>query len=740
MSELLNELNDKQREAALCTEGPLLVLAGAGSGKTRVLTYRIAYLMHEKGVSPWSIMAITFTNKAAREMKERLIKLVGEKAEEMWVSTFHSSCVRILRREIEKIGYAKSFVIYDTSDQQVVMKDCIKELGVNDKDFPPKVILSQISKAKNELIDSITFEKMYEGDYRMRTIAKLYSLYQKKLYKNNALDFDDIIMLTVKVFNENPDVLDYYHKKFRYILVDEYQDTNTSQYMLVSLLAGGHRNLCVVGDDDQSIYRFRGANIRNILDFEKEFKDAKCIKLEQNYRSTQSILDAANNVIKNNRGRKGKNLWTDNGVGNKIKILSANEQYDEARMIAIEIDRLVKEENKSYSDFAILYRMNAQSRVIEDIMLRQAIPYRVLGGLRFYDRKEIKDIVSYLRVIHNTNDSISLKRIINEPKRGIGARTMEKAEEIANERDLSVFDVIKDAYEYPELSRAATGLVDFANTIKGIIEQKSELNVSEIVNIILEQTGYMKMLELEESIEAQSRIENLKEFISSAIEFEKGNIEATLEAFLETISLVADIDNYDEAEDAIVMMTLHSAKGLEFPVVFLCAMEEGIFPSFRSFGDEDELQEERRLCYVGITRARESLFISHAFSRNLFGNTMYNAVSRFIEEIPDELLERSEKEEKSKIVPKQTGYTGVKDNSSFIKGSIFDKSNIATSADSNPELSVDYKVGDIVSHKKFGRGMITGVQPIGNDAKLEIAFDSVGTKHLMAVYANLKKE
>ncbi len=733
MSQLLEGLNEKQKEAVLCTEGPLLILAGAGSGKTRVLTYRIAYLLHEKGVSPWQILAITFTNKAAKEMKERLEKLVEEKANDMWVSTFHSACVRMLRRDIEKIGYDRSFVIFDYADQQTVVKDCLKELSINDKNFPPKTVLAEISRAKNELIEERAFANMYEGDFRMSKIAALYTLYQKKLRQNNALDFDDIIMLTIKVFNENPDVLEYYQRKFKYVLVDEYQDTNTSQYVLVSLLAQKHRNLCVVGDDDQSIYRFRGANIRNILDFENEFKDAVCIKLEQNYRSTQHILDAANHVIENNTGRKGKNLWTQNQPGSKLQVLSAENQHEEGVGIAQEIERLKNEENRKYSDFAILYRMNAQSRVIEDMLLKAAIPYRVLGGLRFYDRKEIKDIVSYLRVIQNPMDNISLKRVINEPKRGIGKRTIEKAEDIANQRDSSIFTVISSADSISDLSRASGKLTDFVALINGLRAEKDDMTVTELVNKVLDKSGYLEVLEREESIEAQTRIENLKEFVSVAVEFEKTAEQVTLEAFLENISLVADIDNYDEQQEAAVLMTLHSAKGLEFPVVFLCAMEEGIFPSYRSSFEEHELEEERRLCYVGITRAQERLYISHAFSRTLFGSTMYNRISRFVDEIPDEFLEKEPEQEAEK--EPAISNRDFKAAASMPKSSIFS----ANTLKAKQGVSLDYTVGDVVVHKKFGKGMIIGVQPIGNDAKLEIAFESVGTKNLMAVYANLTK-
>lgn len=725
MQHLLEGLNDKQREAVLCTQGPLLVLAGAGSGKTRVLTHRIAYLVKEMNVSPWNILAITFTNKAAREMKERLVNLVGPQLEEMVVSTFHSACVRILRRDIERLGYDRNFVIFDSSDQQTVMKDCLKELRVNDKNFPPKSVLAEISKAKNELIAPEEFASIHQSDFRMSKIAQLYILYQKKLIQNNALDFDDIIMNTVKLLRDYPDVKDYYQRRFKYILVDEYQDTNTSQYVLVSMLAEKHRNLCVVGDDDQSIYKFRGANINNILDFEKEFGDATVIKLEQNYRSTKNILNAANSVIRNNYGRKGKNLWTQNEEGDKIFLFGAENEHEEGLFIAQEIERLTTTENYKFSDFALLYRMNAQSRVLEDMLLRQGIPYRVLGGLRFYDRKEIKDIIAYLRVIQNPMDNISLKRIINEPKRGIGKTTVDNAEELASQKDTSIFTIISNADQFGVFSRASAKLLEFVSLINGLRAEMDGLSVTEMVNRVLDKTGYMKMLEQEGGIEAQTRLENLQEFISAAMEYEKSTEESSLEGFLENISLVADVDNYDEAQDAVVLMTLHSAKGLEFPVVFLCGMEEGIFPSYRSVFEESELEEERRLCYVGITRARKKLYITHSFCRTLFGSTTYNRISRFVDEIPDEYIEGRQ--------------TGNPIQSPVVKSSISTGSFASAPVPATNKASLDFEVGDIVIHKKFGKGMVLSAQRIGNDMKLEVAFESVGTKNLMAIYANLQK-
>ncbi len=788
--ELLNGLNKEQREAVLHTEGPLLVLAGAGSGKTRVLTYRVAYLIKEKNVHPSSILAITFTNKAAREMKERIEKLVGAGSEEVWVSTFHSTCVRILRRDIEKIGYDRNFVIFDTSDQQTVIKDCLKELNLNDRNFPPKSVLETIGRAKDELIDPEIFARMNEGDFRLSKIAQIYSLYQKKLKQNNALDFDDIIMLTIKLFADNQPVLEYYQRKFRYILVDEYQDTNTAQYSLISLLAQKHRNLCVVGDDDQSIYGWRGANIRNILDFEKEFKDCRVIKLEQNYRSTQNILDAANSVIENNLGRKKKRLWTNNGTGERIKLYQAENEHDEASFIADEIRALCAREGMSYKDVAVLYRINAMSRVIEDMFIREGIPYRIFGGLRFYDRKEIKDIIAYLRVIQNPSDNISLKRIINVPRRGIGSATVETAERIANSRGTSIFSIISSAREIPELQRAASRLEAFTGLITGLKLMKEEVSVSELMQAVMEQTGILKELEEENTEEAESRIENIKELMSVAIEFEDQAENPGLEEFLAHISLVSDIDNYEEGTDSVVLMTLHSAKGLEFPVVFMVGMEEGIFPGYRSMLEESELEEERRLCYVGITRAKQKLYMTHAFRRTLFGNTSCNFVSRFVREISPELIDDLNDDNAAAqgvYGARSNSFSNISSNTftnrfsntftntftssytnSYAKSPGFGRSpdtvkgfalpglnnssvtnkpgnSFATNIPgnhfgiSNPGNNFDFKVGDRVRHKKFGIGIITSAEAEGNDYKLEIQFENVGMKRLMASFANLVK-
>ena len=734
--DLLSALNKEQKEAVLHVDGPLLVLAGAGSGKTRVLTHRIAHLISEENVHPASILAITFTNKAAREMRERIDTLVGQFSDYIWVSTFHSMCARILRRDIEKIGYGSNFVIFDYSDQQSVVKECLKELNINDKNFPPKSMLSEIGRAKDELITPEMFTKMYQTDFRMSKVAKIYELYQKKLKNNNALDFDDIIMLTIKLFMEHPEVLEYYQRKFKYILVDEYQDTNTAQYSLISMLAKRHGNLCVVGDDDQSIYGWRGANIRNILDFEKEFKDAKVIKLEQNYRSTKTILGAANSVIKNNHGRKSKKLWTDNEQGDCIKVLECNNEHEEAYFIANEIKRLREKENIKLRDFAVLYRINAMSRVIEEMFMKEGIAYKIFGGLKFYDRKEIKDIIAYLRVIQNPSDNISLKRIINEPKRGIGNTTLDTAEKHANGSGVSIFSIISNASNIPDLSRAASKLENFVSMINMLRTLKNTMTASEIIDEVIERTGIVKKYEEEDTIESQGRIENIKELLSVALEFENAvefeNEEKGLEQFLEHISLVTDIDEMDEESDYVVLMTLHSAKGLEFPVVFMPGLEEGVFPGYRSMMDENELEEERRLCYVGITRAREKLYMTHAFTRTLFGNTTYNRVSRFLDEIPDKYINTGESKEpeKKSVVNKKTYINAFNPTISFKPQN--------TNQD-DKKTTLEFNKGDQVEHKKFGFGIITSVEKEKDDYKLEIHFKGVGMKRLMASFANLVK-
>lgn len=737
MNNMLDKLNERQKEAVLATEGPVLVLAGAGSGKTTVLVNRIAYMISEKHIRPWNILAITFTNKAAREMKDRIERLLGDTAKDMWIGTFHSVCVRILRSCIDLLGYSRDFVIYDTADTKTVMKECLRELDIDEKSFPVRNVLSIISNAKNDLMDAATFENVYKSDYRMSIIAKIYYRYQTKLRKNNAVDFDDIILNTVKILSENPDVLSKYQDKFQYILVDEYQDTNNSQYLLINLLAQANRNLCVVGDDDQSIYKFRGANIGNILNFEDDYSDVQKITLDQNYRSTQNILDAANSVISNNKGRMGKSLWTSNGNGNKVYVYTGTNEYDEARYIARQIKKHFDEQG-SFSDCAILYRTNAQSRVIEEMLMRESVPYKVLSGLRFYDRKEIKDIIAYLRVVYNPNDDVSLARIINEPKRKIGNATLEKARNIARKKETSLYDVISHADDYPEFKTAIKKLLSFSEIIQSLIKLKDTVTIEDLTGRILNDTGYMPALVMEDTTESKTRIENLGEFISVITEFEKneetGN---TLGEFLENISLVSDIDGYDENEDSAVLMTIHSAKGLEFPIVFLSGLEEGLFPGMRSMESDDDIEEERRLCYVAITRAKEQLYITKTISRTIHGKTMPTTASRFFREIPVEYLE-----DKTTLQPKVAKVMqdlGVR-NASAPKKEVYMTKGFGSSVKSSG--STDYskfKAGDAVEHRTFGRGEILKATPCGNDCILEIQFESIGFKRLMAAFAKVKK-
>lgn len=707
-------LNEKQKEAVLSTDGPLLILAGAGSGKTTVLVSRIANIIDTGCAMPYNILAITFTNKAANELKQRINKMLDERGAGVWAGTFHAVCVQILRRDIDKIGFSRSFNIFDRADQLTMMKEVSRELALDEKIFPPKAILTEISHAKDFLKSAEQYEKELGGDYRRAMISKAYTLYQQKLRAANALDFDDIIFNAVKLLQKCDDVREFYQKKFKYIMVDEYQDTNHAQYMLTSIFAGLHNNICVVGDDDQSIYKFRGANIENILNFEKQYKNANVIKLEQNYRSTQNILNAANSVIKNNFGRKGKNLWTSNDEGELITVHSAENEYAEGMFIASQIEEW-REKGKDYKEFAVLYRMNAQSRVIEEMLLKASIPYRVLGGLRFYDRKEIKDIVAYLRVVHNPADNLSLKRIINEPKRSIGKTTVEHIEEVANERGISMFEAAGMAHQLPSLHRSAEKLTAFVSMITGVRDVMGELSLGELVNKVLNDSGYIASLAREKTVENTTRLENLAEFSSLVQEYVNGTEHPDLGGFLESIALFSDIDNYDDEQDSVVLMTLHSAKGLEFPVVFLAGMEDGIFPSHLSIADKAELEEERRLCYVGITRAKQKLFLSNTKMRTLFGSTTYNKPSRFISEIP------------SKLIGSQTASVLLSTTQS-ISGHFMQHS----------KARPDFIVGQRVRHKKFGEGFILNLQAIGSDMRLEVAFDSVGTKNLMAAYANLE--
>ena len=751
MKDKLQELNEKQYEAVLNTEGPCLVIAGAGSGKTKVLTYKIAYLMAEKNVAPWSILAITFTNKAANEMKTRIEALVGDAVKDMWIGTFHSICVRILRKYIEKIGLTRSFLIFDTSDQKHIIKECIKQINLDEKLFSDKSVQAEISNAKNEMLDPETYMKKVNGDFRKEKIAQVYELYQKKLIENNAIDFDDIINYTIRILTENPECLEYYTEKFKYVLVDEYQDTNKAQFMLVTLLASKYGNITVVGDNDQGIYSFRGADIQNILNFEKDFPGTKIIKLEQNYRCTGNILKVANEVIKNNEKKYEKKLWTENEVGTKVHVHQGDNEYDEASYIVDQINRLKREEYYKYTDFAILYRMNTQSRAIEDILRREDIPYKIVGGLKFYERKEIKDIISYLRLIQNPSDNLSLRRVINEPKRGVGKTSIEEIEKIAEQQQISMYEVIKRAADF-SLNRVFANTREFIETIEALMAEKDNLKISELITTTLKETGYMKALELENTTEAENRIANLDEFLTVAIEFEEQEAENSLENFLEGITLSSDIDNMEEQDNSVTLMTLHSAKGLEFPVVFLVGMEEGVFPSYRSIGEQRELEEERRLCYVGITRARNNLFLTCARQRTVFGSTSCNGISRFLKEIPEELLEGAEElfTQKNKTQFKDTSYTweykgstsSVRETTTQPKVPAFSfrtPENFLNGLAKKEEVDLSvYKPGLRVYHKKFGEGIINGVEKEGNDLKVDIAFEKSGNKRLMAKYAGLE--
>ena len=766
MQEILKGLNDKQYDAVVNTEGPCLVIAGAGSGKTKVLTHKIAYLIGEKGAKPWDILAITFTNKAANEMKQRIADLVGDQAKDIWMGTFHSICVRILRRFIDRIGFESSFIIFDTSDQRTLVKGCLKDLAIDDKLFTDRSVLSEISNAKNEMLEPEQYTIRANGDFRKEKISTVYELYQKRLRENNAIDFDDIINYTIKILMENPDILEYYSNKFKYVLVDEYQDTNKAQFTLITLFASRNGNITVVGDNDQGIYSFRGADISNILNFERDFPGTKIIKLEQNYRCTQNILKAANAVIKNNEVKYKKELWTQNEEGHLPRVYQADNEYDEGTYIVNQIEHLKREEYYKYSDFAVLYRMNTQSRAIEDILRRENIPYKIVGGLKFYERKEIKDTIAYLRLIQNSSDNLSLKRVINEPKRGIGKTSLEKIEQLSEINGISMYEVIKKADEYG-LNRVYLNSREFVNIIEELKDKKDDLDISELIKLTLKNTGYTKALEQENTIEAENRIANLDELLTVAIEFEEEFAENSLSEFLEGITLSSDLDNMEEVEESVTLMTLHSAKGLEFPVVFLVGMEEGIFPGYQSMMEPQELEEERRLCYVGITRAKENLFLTCSKQRTIFGSTSYNPVSRFLQEIPQDLLEgyeeafgtTSNKEEMFKDSPYSWTY-GSKNIKSYkinekepsmVSSAKSNNTNFAfrtaesflnnlgkkTSTSNNVDLS-KYEAGVRVFHKKFGEGTINIVEPEGEDLKVDINFDKAGHKRLMARFANLE--
>ena len=762
MSELLDGLNDRQKEAVEYMDGPLLILAGAGSGKTRVLTYKIAYLLEKEIVKPWQVLAITFTNKAAKEMKERVEGLVGQVAQDMWLGTFHSVCVRILKREIELLGYTRDFNIFDEIDKEKVLKEVTKKLNIDEKMYPIGLLKSEISKAKEVMKDNLTYQKEAMGDFRKEEIAKVYNMYQDTLKSNNSIDFDDIIMLTVKLFLENPDRLLYYQQKFSYILVDEYQDTNKTQFLLISLLSSATGNICVVGDESQSIYGFRGADITNILNFEKEFPNAKIVKHEENNRSNKNILNAANEVIKNNSSKLDKVLWTQNEEGEKIEYKTLNNEYEEVEYVVDKIDELCRKENQKYSDFAVLFRTNAQARVLEEVFMKSGTPYKLIGGIKFYARKEIKDIISYLKLIQNKNDNIALKRIINEPKRGIGDTAVDKLDMLASQKGVSIFELIQDSNNLTGI-RSAGNIILFRDMINSFIRVKNEIKVSELIKKVLKESGYEDMLNSEGTKETEIRFDNLMEFIGVAIEFENENAEHTLGDFLESIALVSDVDNLDETTEAVTLMTMHSAKGLEFKNVFIVGMEEGLFPSKRSIEEDGQTEEERRLCYVAITRAQKHLFLTNTKKRTLYGSTTFSIPSRFIEEIPDSVLSEDAIDNRNGKKSASTR-TWLDDEYKKVETYISNRNRVSENVERkvrpNVGISVDaflknlagttipqkanvtsemkYKVGMEVKHKKFGIGVIENIEPEGDDFKLEIMFDNSGFKRLMANYTPLE--
>ena len=732
---IYDTLNEQQREAVFCTEGPLLLLAGAGSGKTRVLTHRIAYLIQEKGVNPYHILAITFTNKAAGEMRERVDNLVGYGAEHIWVSTFHSTCVRILRRHIDKLGYDNHFTIYDTEDQKTVIREVMKRLKLDKKQYAERALLNQISKAKDELVTPSEYEMRVAGNFRETQVAKVYTEYQKQLRENNALDFDDLLFKTVELFQFHPDILEYYQDRFQYIMVDEYQDTNTVQFQFVSMLARKHRNLCVVGDDDQSIYKFRGANIYNILNFEKVFEEATVIKLEQNYRSTKNILNAANEVIRNNKGRKDKRLWTENEEGDLVVFHQYETEYEEANQVLHEIEKL-SQDGIAYKQMAILYRTNAQSRVFEEKFLLKNIPYRIVGGVNFYSRKEIKDILAYLKAVDNGQDDLAVKRIINVPKRGIGAASIVKISDYAMQKEISFLDACYEAMEIPGLGRAASKVQEFSLEIAKFRRLADAGSLTELFHAVTEDTGYLMALKAEDSEEAKARIENIDELLNKVSTYELEADDPTLGELLEEIALVAEVDSLDESDNKVVLMTLHSAKGLEFPYVFLAGMEDGIFPSYMTIisEDKDDMEEERRLCYVGITRAKKKLYLSAAKHRMMHGRTQFNKVSRFIEEIPEELLEVDQRMNFKEKNPEKSIFA-VNRKKTFQKP--YQQTKQQFTVVNGGKL--DYQEGDRVSHMKFGTGTVVEIVQGGRDYEVTVDFDRVGRKKMFASFAKLKR-
>lgn len=724
---LLAGLNKEQQQAVKTTEGPLLIMAGAGSGKTRVLTHRIAYILLEKGVNPYNILAITFTNKAAREMKERINGILGGAADEIWISTFHSMCVRILRRDIDRIGINRNFTILDTTDQLSVIKGILKDKNIDSKKFDPRGILSAISSAKNELIDAKQYGK-YTGNYFENIVSDVFEQYEKRLLKNHSLDFDDLIMKTIQLFKRVPEVLEYYQRKFQYIHVDEYQDTNKAQYQLVHLLAAKFQNLCVVGDSDQSIYGWRGADIANILSFEKDYPNAKVILLDQNYRSTKNILQVANHVISNNVKRKPKNLWTDNEKGEKIQYYRADTEQGEALFVTGKIKELVETKQRKFSDFAILYRTNAQSRAMEEMLVKANIPYTIVGGTKFYDRKEIKDLLAYLRLVANLDDDISFVRIINVPKRGIGATSLDRIAQYALQNEMSMFRALGEVERIGLSAKAMKACREFYQMLSGLNQMQEYLSVMELTEEIIKRTEYREMLQAEKTLEAESRLENIDEFLSVTKNFEESSEDQTLIAFLTDLALVADIDQLDKEEnvkDAVVLMTLHSAKGLEFPVVFLIGLEEGVFPHSRSLMEENDMEEERRLMYVGITRAEEELYITNAQIRTLYGHTNINPASRFIEEIPDEFIDRLNEQKRNVHVRDQHQVRPV-----------FRPAQSTTGGE-----DIRWRAGDKAIHKKWGVGTVVSVKGEGDHMELDIAFPiPVGIKRLLAKFAPIEKQ
>lgn len=770
---IYDTLNEPQKEAVFHTEGPLLILAGAGSGKTRVLTHRIACLIDEKGVNPWNILAITFTNKAAGEMRQRVDSLVNFGSESIWVSTFHSMCVRILRRFIERLGYDNRFTIYDTDDQKTLMREVCRKVDIDTKVFKERSLLSTISSAKNEMILPDEFELNAGGDFGRQKIAKVYREYEAQLKSNNALDFDDLLVKTVQLLETQPDVLEYYQERFRYIMVDEYQDTNTVQFRLVSLLAGKYKNLCVVGDDDQSIYKFRGANIRNILDFEHEFPDARVIKLEQNYRSTGNILNAANGVISHNKGRKEKTLWTDNGEGDKVHLRQFDTAYDEAEFIAEDIRREVRE-GASYNDNAVLYRTNAQSRLFEEKFIAMNIPYKIVGGINFYARREIKDLLAYLKTVDNGQDDLAVRRIINVPKRGIGLTTINRIQESATERGIGFYEALLAPEMIPGVGRSASKLDSFAALIEYFKGRLGQESITDLLREIIEKTGYIESLEAEDKVEAESRIENIDELLNKAAAYEEDcqdrGEEPNLSGFLEEVALVADIDSLEEDQDYVVLMTLHSAKGLEFPHVYLAGMEDGLFPSYMTItsDDNEDLEEERRLCYVGITRAERELTLTCARRRMVRGETQYNKLSRFVKEIPMELIDTGNKKiEKETEIPVQNTYSHAKQafraqpfaaqfggyGSGRASGPSGTAGGTGKGAGKQPFSALQkgsqltagkggklsYGVGDRVRHVKFGEGTVLEIKEGGRDYEVTVQFDSAGVRKMFAMFAKLVK-